>query len=30
MFLHGRVALLENPRNLGDDLKGSRLGAFWK
>lgn len=30
MFLHRRVALLENPRSLGDDLKGSRPGEFWK
>ena len=25
-FLHGRVAPLDNPRSLGDALKGSELG----
>ncbi|MCE5242651.1 MAG: type II toxin-antitoxin system RelE/ParE family toxin [Syntrophobacteraceae bacterium] len=30
MFLHERVALLENPRSIGDALKGPRLGEFWK
>jgi mRNA interferase RelE/StbE len=29
-FLHGRVAVLDNPRSLGDALKGSELGEFWK
>jgi mRNA interferase RelE/StbE len=29
-FLHGRVAPLDNPRSLGDALKGSELGEFWK
>ena len=29
-FLHERVAPLENPRGLGDALKGSRPGEFWK
>ncbi|ABC23991.1 type II toxin-antitoxin system RelE family toxin [Rhodospirillum rubrum] len=29
-FLRDRVAVLENPRSLGEALKGPRLGAFWK
>jgi mRNA interferase RelE/StbE len=29
-FLHGRVAQLEDPRSIGEALKGSRLGEFWK
>ena len=29
-FLHGRVAVLDNPRSLGDAPKGSELGEFWK
>lgn len=29
-FLHGRVAKLDNPRSIGEALKGSRLGEFWK
>lgn len=29
-FLHGRVAQLEDPRSMGEALKGSRLGEFWK
>lgn len=29
-FLHGRVALLDDPRSIGDALKGSKLGEFWK
>jgi mRNA interferase RelE/StbE len=29
-FLHGRVAHLDDPRSIGEALKGSRLGAFWK
>ncbi|MEO5334625.1 MAG: type II toxin-antitoxin system RelE/ParE family toxin [Magnetococcus sp. YQC-5] len=29
-YLRERVSVLENPRSLGDALKGSRLGAFWK
>lgn len=28
-FLHDRVAHLENPRSVGEALKGSKLGAFW-
>ena len=29
-FLHGRVALLENPRLIGEALTGPDLGSFWK
>ncbi|TCU13385.1 type II toxin-antitoxin system RelE family toxin [Rhizobium sullae] len=29
-FLHERVAKLENPRLIGEALKGSELGDFWK
>ena len=29
-FLHGRLAPLDDPRRLGEALKGSRLGEFWK
>lgn len=29
-FLHDRVATLEDPRSIGEALKGSRLGEFWK
>jgi len=29
-FLHGRVALLDDPRSIGEALKGSKLGEFWK
>jgi mRNA interferase RelE/StbE len=29
-FLSGRVALLDNPRSIGEALKGSTLGEFWK
>lgn len=29
-FLRERVAVLDNPRSIGDPLKGSRLGEFWK
>ena len=29
-FLHGRLAVLEDPRSLGEALKGSELGEFWK
>ena len=29
-FLHGRLAPLDDPRNLGEALKGSKLGEFWK
>lgn len=30
IFLHGRVALLDDPRSIGEALKGSKLGNFWK
>lgn len=29
-FLRDRVAPLDDPRSLGEALKGSRLGDFWK
>jgi len=29
-FLHERVALLDDPRSIGQALKGSRLGSYWK
>ena len=29
-FLHGRIAPLDDPRSIGEALKGSKLGAFWK
>jgi mRNA interferase RelE/StbE len=29
-FLSLRLAKLENPRLIGEALKGSRLGEFWK
>jgi mRNA interferase RelE/StbE len=29
-FLHERVASLDDPRSIGEALKGSRLGDFWK
>lgn len=29
-FLHERVANLEDPRSIGEALKGSKLGEFWK
>ena len=29
-FLNERVAPLDDPRAIGEALKGSRLGAFWK
>ena len=30
VFLHERVATLADPRSIGEALKGSRLGEFWK
>ena len=30
LFLQERVSNLEDPRSIGEALKGSRLGAFWK
>jgi len=29
-FLHERVASLDDPRSIGQALKGSRLGIYWK
>ena len=29
-FLRERVAALEDPRSVGEALKGSKLGDFWK
>ena len=29
-FLRERVSVLEDPRSIGDALKGSELGEFWK
>ncbi len=29
-FLHKRVSELDDPRSIGEALKGSKLGAFWK
>ena len=29
-FLHDRIASLDNPRAVGQALKGSELGEFWK
>ena len=29
-FLHGRLAVLDDPRSIGEALKGSRLGGYWK
>ena len=29
-FLHGRLAVMEDPRSLGEALKGSELGEYWK
>ena len=29
-FLHTRVAILDDPRSIGEALKGAKLGSFWK
>lgn len=29
-FLRGRIAPLDDPRSIGEALKGSKLGDFWK
>lgn len=29
-FLHGKLAKLDDPRSIGEALKGSELGNFWK
>lgn len=30
IFLRERIASLEDPRQIGEALKGSKLGEFWK
>jgi len=30
VFLHTRIAQLDDPRSIGEALKGSKLGDFWK
>jgi mRNA interferase RelE/StbE len=30
VFLYERVAVLDDPRNIGEALKGSPLNEFWK
>ncbi len=30
VFLYDRVASLDDPRSIGDALKGPKLGVFWK
>ena len=29
-FLHGCVVVLDDPRSIGEALKGAKLGEFWK
>lgn len=29
-FLHDRIAPLDDPRSIGEALKGAKLGTFWK
>jgi mRNA interferase RelE/StbE len=29
-FLNDRIAKMDDPRSIGEALKGSKLGAFWK
>lgn len=29
-FINERIATLDDPRSIGEALKGSRLGEFWK
>ena len=29
-FLRTRVAVLDNPRSIGEALSGARLGNYWK
>jgi len=29
-FLNDRIAALDDPRGIGEALKGSQLGGFWK
>lgn len=30
IFLNDRIAVLEDPRSVGQALKGAKLGDFWK
>jgi mRNA interferase RelE/StbE len=30
LFLNDRIALLDDPRSLGEALKGTRFGTYWK
>ncbi len=30
VFLHGRLAAKDDPRSIGEALRGSKLGEFWK
>ena len=30
VFLHDRLTGLEDPRSIGEALKGSKLGEFWR
>lgn len=30
LFLHERISTLEDPRSIGEALKGMRFGDFWK
>jgi len=30
LFLYERVATLDDPRSIGEALKGSKLGGYWK
>lgn len=30
VFLHERVAALDDPRSIGEAPKGSRLGVYWR
>ena len=29
-FLHGRVAVLDDPRSIGTALRGAGLGGYWR
>ena len=30
IFLHGRIAALDDPRSVGTALRGARLGGYWR
>lgn len=30
VFLHDRMAVLDDPRSIGESLKGTKLDEFWK